>query len=56
VSSEAIRTYTLELDASADPIAGRLCGEAGEDVDFVGWLGLASALEGLLSELEPSDE
>jgi hypothetical protein len=55
VTTEAIRTYTLELDAAADPIAGSLRDERGDDVDFVGWLGLASALERLLSEEEAGD-
>lgn len=39
------RAFRLELDSDADPIRGRLMDEAGPGVDFVGWLGLASALE-----------
>jgi hypothetical protein len=40
--------YVLELDVEADPIEGRVRdGEAA--FDFTGWLGLASALERLIS-------
>jgi len=38
----------LEVDPGSDPIGGHLEGPDGH-VEFVGWLGLASALEQLLS-------
>lgn len=42
-------TLELELDGAedADAIAGRLSDSAGHGTDFVGWLGLASAIETL---------
>jgi hypothetical protein len=44
------REYVLELDAEADPITGRIHdGGGGDAYDFTGWLGLASALERLIS-------
>ena len=42
------REYVLELDVDADPISGRLR-DGSEAFAFSGWLGLASALERLLS-------
>jgi hypothetical protein len=38
---------SLELDPSADPIAGRVGAEQGADISFSGWLELISALERL---------
>lgn len=38
----------LEVDPRTEPISGHLEGSAG-NVEFVGWLGLASALEQLLA-------
>ena len=41
-TSLALRLY---LEPNADPIRGRIANEMGEASEFVGWLGLASALE-----------
>lgn len=38
---------SLELDLEARPIAGMLTDGDGVQTRFTGWLGLASALEGL---------
>jgi hypothetical protein len=35
----------LELEPDAEPIAGRLSGESGPAVAFIGWVGLAAAIE-----------
>jgi hypothetical protein len=43
----------LELDAVADPIRGCITAGDGEAQEFVGWLGLASAIERLLT---PADD
>jgi hypothetical protein len=40
---------TLELDVGADPIAGTLRDRRGHSVEFSGWLGLAAALEEVVS-------
>jgi hypothetical protein len=37
----------LDLDPAADPIRGRLTAPTGEEDEFVGWLGLAGAIERL---------
>jgi hypothetical protein len=42
------REYVLELDVHSDPIEGRVR-DGGSAHDFTGWLGLASALERLIS-------
>ena len=39
---------TLELQRGSDPLSGRVVDEAGRSHDFVGWIGLASALEEVL--------
>ena len=42
------RTATLELQLLAgDAVAGRLTDGTGRGADFVGWLGLAGAIEAL---------
>jgi hypothetical protein len=42
------RRLILEFDLTdADSIAGRLSDPSGRATDFVGWLGLASAIESL---------
>jgi hypothetical protein len=46
VGSETLR-FTIEMDADASPITGRLHPE-GEQIPFVGWIGLARALEHVL--------
>jgi hypothetical protein len=38
-------TLRLELEADAEPIAGRLSAESGLAVAFIGWVGLAAAIE-----------
>lgn len=35
----------LDLQPDAEPIRGRIANETGEIREFVGWLGLANALE-----------
>jgi hypothetical protein len=55
VTTTSRRTLTLELeDEHADSIVGRLSNEAGEAIEFVGWLGLAGALDEAL-EGAPAD-
>jgi hypothetical protein len=41
---------TLEIERATDPISGRVLDEAGGAREFVGWIGLASALEEALGE------
>jgi len=48
------KTFTLEFE-DAEPIEGRLQAENGPSREFVGWLGLAAALESVLAPL-PGDE
>lgn len=36
---------TLELELDSEPIRGSLTGERGDRLGFVGWLGLAAALQ-----------
>ena len=48
MESEA-RRLTLEVEGGGDVIAGRMIDETGGSVPFQGWLGLASALEHLLT-------
>jgi hypothetical protein len=45
---------TLEIDADSDPIAGRLSEGGAPGQQFVGWLGLARALEVALEPSEPA--
>ena len=47
VSSNPRPTLTLEIDRR-EPISGRLRDGEGTNEEFVGWLGLASALERVL--------
>jgi hypothetical protein len=42
---DGTHTLSLHVDSGADPIAGRLREGDGPAWDFVGWLGLARALE-----------
>jgi hypothetical protein len=44
---EAPLTLQLELQLAREPISGRLCGERGDDEEFVGWLGFVEALRRL---------
>jgi hypothetical protein len=44
----------LELRSVTEPIEGRMCTEEGRSHDFVGWLGLATALRGVLGEAAPA--
>jgi hypothetical protein len=56
VGSGQTREYVLELDVESDPIEGRVSG-GGEGVEFTGWLGLASAIERMISVTgEPANE
>jgi hypothetical protein len=50
------RSFTLRLDVDNDPIAGRLEDESGSGHEFVGWLGLAKALEALLGQPAAGNE
>jgi hypothetical protein len=43
---------TLEIDADSDPIAGRVSERGARGQPFVGWLGLARALELVLEPAE----
>jgi hypothetical protein len=45
---------TLEIDADSDPVAGRLSEGGAPGREFVGWLGLARALELVLEAGEPA--
>jgi hypothetical protein len=45
---DPVRRLTLEIDSDADPISGRLSEHGGPSEEFVGWLGLARALERVL--------
>jgi hypothetical protein len=46
---------TLELDRDAEPISGRLVAPDGSGEEFVGWLGLGTALQRLTAEDESAD-
>jgi hypothetical protein len=48
------RVLTLEIDADSDPIVGRLSERGAPGQPFVGWLGLARALELVLEPAEPA--
>lgn len=48
------RTLTLEIDSERQPISGRLREGASLPHEFVGWLGLAKALELALDAGSPS--
>jgi hypothetical protein len=60
MKGDARRILTLAIDPGSDPISGRLDDEqgSGEGEEFVGWLGLAKALEsvlGLAPRLDSAD-
>jgi hypothetical protein len=48
------RVLTLEIDSDSDPIAGSLSEGDAPGREFVGWLGLARALERALEPGEPA--
>jgi hypothetical protein len=52
--SAPTRVLTLEIDTDSDPIAGRLSEGEAPSRQFVGWLGLARALELALEPGEPA--
>ncbi|HYU59422.1 MAG TPA: hypothetical protein VEK39_01570 [Solirubrobacterales bacterium] len=54
MSGRQRKTFTLEFE-DTEPIEGRLRAESGPSREFVGWLGLAAALESVLAPL-PGDE
>lgn len=57
VASNSTPTLILELDrAGGDSIAGRVSTRTGTSIDFVGWLGLAGAIETALRDGEPTDD
>jgi hypothetical protein len=45
---------TLEIDPDSDPISGRVSEGGAPGGQFVGWLGLARALELALEPREPA--
>jgi hypothetical protein len=49
-AQESIR-ISLELDAAAEPITGRVCDPSGGVRAFYGWLGLFAALEAATADL-----
>ncbi len=51
MQNQGTYAFRLELESGADPIRGRIADEGGPAVDFVGWLGLASALERALETI-----
>ena len=58
MKGDARRILTLAIDPGSDPISGRLDDEEGSGEEFVGWLGLAKALEsalGLAPRLDSAD-
>jgi hypothetical protein len=48
------RVLRLEIETDRDPIAGRLSEGGARGREFVGWLGLARALELALQRAEPA--
>jgi hypothetical protein len=48
MTSTAPLKVTLEFRPDADPPRGRIVDHAGQAREFVGWIGLASALEDVL--------
>jgi hypothetical protein len=55
MASDCARTLTLEIDPGSDPICGRLReGPDAKGEEFVGWLGLARALERALEAGPPA--
>jgi hypothetical protein len=58
VADRGPQTLTLEIEASAGSIAGRMSDAQGTSVEFGGWVGLAGALERFLAgdqPVEPAD-
>ena len=48
MTTQLRQSATLEMELlDGDPITGRLTDRAGHATDFVGWLGLAGAIESL---------
>jgi hypothetical protein len=56
VAEPQLRTFALVVDTVSEPIRGRLEDENAFGRDFVGWLGLATALEALLSARAPGSD
>jgi hypothetical protein len=54
MTSENTRVVTLELDTDADPISGRMTEPGETSRPFVGWLGLAAALERVFAGRSPA--
>jgi len=55
MQSGATLELKLDLDPTADPIRGLLTAPNGTPQEFVGWLGLADAIEHLLAPGENTD-
>jgi hypothetical protein len=53
-ASARTRVLTLEIDSDSDPITGRLSEGGAPGQQFVGWLGLARALELVPEPAEPA--
>ncbi|HMJ03009.1 MAG TPA: hypothetical protein VK506_08700 [Conexibacter sp.] len=49
MTAPQLRKFTLVVDTQAEPIAGRVEDEGSSAREFVGWLGLATALEAFVS-------
>jgi hypothetical protein len=56
VADRISQRLTLEIEADAGSIAGRMSDEGGVSIEFGGWLGLAGALERFLGEDQKSLE
>lgn len=57
VASNPTPTLILELErAGGDSIAGRVSTRTGTAIDFVGWLGLAGAIETALRDGETGSD
>jgi hypothetical protein len=55
VDSRQLLTLVLHLDPSSDPLRGRV--ETGDEaIDFVGWVGLAGALDRALTRAPDDDD
>lgn len=47
--NETTVAIVLELEVAGDTVSGRATGPAGESLEFVGWLGLVSAIDSFLT-------
>ena len=56
MAGEASIVLRLELDDAGEAIRGRVSSESGADMPFVGWVGLAAAIERATSAWNMRDE